>query len=140
MLNRLSPILAAPPNLCLAAYLSFVDEPSKALVFVFLGLAIPMSAWVYLCLIKLVRLPFSPGFAGFTFPLVIGATASIKACVFLKQQVVNDFWLSLLQLVATAQLYIACAMVCYVIFRYLQFYKLLPKSAYRYRRFKGTKV
>ena len=48
------------------------------LVAVLLGIAVLMTGIIYLAFIKLLRLPFSPGYAAFTFPLVIGATALFK--------------------------------------------------------------
>jgi tellurite resistance protein TehA-like permease len=36
---------------------------------VLLGIAVLMTGIIYLAFIKLLRLPFSPGYAAFTFPL-----------------------------------------------------------------------
>jgi tellurite resistance protein TehA-like permease len=115
-------ILAAPPNLCLAAYLTFVEQPAIFLVFILLGLALLMSAVVYICLFTLLRLPFTPAFAGFTFPLVISATASIKVCDFLEEHVGDIQAENILNIIATAQLYIAAAMLVYVTIRYVHFF------------------
>ncbi|MGL5974045.1 MAG: TDT family transporter, partial [Aeromonas sobria] len=71
-------ILAAPASLSLAGYLTVSHEPSLLLVAVLLGIALLMTGIIYLAFIKLLRLPFSPGYAAFTFPLVIGATALFK--------------------------------------------------------------
>ncbi len=119
-------ILAAPPNLCLAAYLTFVEQPSTLLVIVLISFALLMTALVYMALFILLKLPFSPAFAGFTFPLVISATAMVKACAFLTANVENEPVIQVLQTVATLEFYIACAMVSYVAIRYLSFYRLLP--------------
>lgn len=117
-------ILAAPPNLCLAAYLSFMNAPSLGLVLILMGIGLLMTSLVYLAMFVLVRLPFSPAFAGYTFPLVISATASIKLCEFLERQSIDMQLVNGLQSIATVQLYIACAMVSYVCVRYAAYYKV----------------
>ncbi len=122
-------ILAAPPNLCLAAYLTFVEQPSTLLVLVLISFALLMTALVYMALFVLLRLPFSPAFAGFTFPLVISATAMAKACSYLSELANNDPLIEVLQSVATFEFYIACAVVSYVALRYLNFYNMLPLNA-----------
>jgi tellurite resistance protein TehA-like permease len=119
-------ILAAPPNLCLAAYLTFVDQPSTLFVLVLMSFALLMTALVYMALFVLLRLPFSPAYAGFTFPLVISATAIAKACDFLAIQAQSEPIIQVLQSVAMIEFYIACVVVSYVAIRYLSFYNLLP--------------
>ena len=78
-------ILAAPASLSLAGYLTVSQDPSLLLVAVLLGIAVLMTGIIYLAFIKLLRLPFSPGYAAFTFPLVIGATALFKVSHLLSQ-------------------------------------------------------
>lgn len=129
-------ILAAPPNLCLAAYLTFIEQPSIFLVFILLGFALLMSAVVYICLFALLKLPFTPAFAGFTFPLVISATASIKVCIFLEEHVGNVHAKNILNIIATAQLYIAAAMLIYVTIRYVHFFTNIPAIRLWHRGYK----
>ncbi|NRA15446.1 MAG: TDT family transporter [Oceanospirillaceae bacterium] len=120
-------ILAAPPNLCLAAYLSLVQQPSILLVCILLSLGVLMTAVVYLCLIKLLTLEFSPAFAAFTFPLVISATAMTKASSYFSQFGLQQSVVSISQYLAHAELGIALVMLVYVLCRYVMFYSRLPK-------------
>lgn len=71
-------VLAAPASLCLAAYISFAAAPAVWLVSLLLVLALLMTSVIYLALPGLLRLTFTPAFAAYTFPLVIGATALFK--------------------------------------------------------------
>ena len=71
-------ILAAPASLLLAGYLTVVPEPSLLLCGLLFGIAILMTVVIYFAFWRLLRLQFSPGYAAFTFPMAIGATALYK--------------------------------------------------------------
>ena len=110
-------ILAAPASLSLAGYLTIMSEPNLMLVSVLTPLAIFMTAIVYIAFVRLLRLPFSPGYAAFTFPTVIGATALLKLGSALEAVSSGLFFrLGLLELV------VATLMVFYVAARYAFFY------------------
>lgn len=68
-------IMSAPASLLLAGYLSCFEQKNAIILYVLIG----CSALFYiiaLCYVpKLLRLPFSPGYSAFTFPLVISAIA-----------------------------------------------------------------
>jgi len=115
-------ILAAPASLSLAGYLTVSPDPSLLLVAVLLGIAVLMTGIIYLAFIKLLRLPFSPGYAAFTFPLVIGATALFKVSQLLSQwPEAADYAWQLHQL-AYLELGVATLVVGYVSLRYLMFF------------------
>ncbi len=114
-------VMAAPASLSLAGYLTITSQPDYILVAVLLPLAIFMTSLVYIAFIRLLRLPFSPGYASFTFPMVIGATALVKLADILNQQgyqkvcdVINNL--------AGFELLLATVIVLYVAIRYLWFY------------------
>ncbi|WP_252177818.1 TDT family transporter [Endozoicomonas sp. 4G] len=118
-------IMGAPASLSLAGYLTITDNPSLIMISVLAPLAIFMTAMVYMAFIKLLRLPFSPGYAAFTFPMVIGATALLK----LEGKVTGVFADLFCQL-GRIELWIATAIVTYVAIRYIIFYlKPRPKMA-----------
>ncbi|WP_116964330.1 TDT family transporter [Fastidiosibacter lacustris] len=71
-------IFAAPASLSLAGYLTVIEDPSPNVVILLVGIAILMTALIYIAFIKLMTLPFSPGFSAFTFPMAIGSTALFK--------------------------------------------------------------
>lgn len=114
-------ILAAPASLTLAAYLRVTMDPSPLLVIVMLGLAITMTVIVYGAFLHLLRLPFTPGFAAFTFPMAIGATAIYKVeAAFLNWRVPMSL-IEQIDLLAEIELSIATVVIAYVAFRYVLF-------------------
>ncbi len=115
-------ILAAPPNLCLAGYLTFPAEPNLLLVVVLLGLGSLMALVVYVAFWELLRLPFSPGYAAFTFPTVIAATASFKAAAFLERHCIAADTVAAIRHWGTLELAVATAVVSYVALRYALHY------------------
>ena len=107
-------IIAAPGSLCLTAYLVHFTNHNVYLV-VFL-LALSQSIYVFLLfkLPTLLKLPFFPSYAAFTFPLVISATAMNLAAQFFDS-------VAVLNILAVMELVIATCIVSYVFVRYVQF-------------------
>ena len=106
-------VMAAPASLSLAGYLTISSQPGYLLIMILAPLAVFMTAMVYVAFVRLLRLPFSPGYAAFTFPMVIGATALIK----LAQQLQTDGYQQAYRIVsgiAMAELTVATLMVTYV--------------------------
>ena len=121
-------ILAAPASLSLAGYLTVSEEPSLLLVAVLLGIAVLMTGIIYLAFIKLLRLPFSPGYAAFTFPLVIGATALFMVSHLVEQWPQAAEYVEQIRLLAHFELGAATLIVGYVALRYLMFFLPLGGS------------
>lgn len=108
-------ILTAPGSLCLAAYLTVIEHKFSFFVF---GLFVLSQALYFLTvfmILPLLRLPFYPSYAAFTFPLVISATA---VSLLAKNYPHLDFFLTPLSVV---ELLIAFLMVSYVLVRYSLF-------------------
>ena len=107
-------ISTAPVSIWLVALLSVYPDANKTLVAVLLIL----SQLLYIpALARFARLrgqAFSPAFASFTFPFVISATAFRKAAAVL----VLPEWLKLFQ---TAEMFVALALCCFVLWKYLCF-------------------
>ncbi len=110
-------IMGAPASLSLAGYLTITDNPSLIMISILAPLAIFMTAMVYMAFIKLLRLPFSPGYAAFTFPMVIGATALLKL-----ESKVNGVFADLFYQLGLIELVVATVIVTYVAIRYILFY------------------
>ena len=121
-------IMAAPASLSLAGYLTITSEPDLLLLVILAPLAVFMTCLVYMAFIRLLRLPFSPGYAAFTFPMVIGATALIKLTDWLVLHNL-DWFASLMANLATIELIIATVIVLYVAVRYTVHYLIQPLSA-----------
>lgn len=118
-------IMAAPASLSLAGYLTVVKEPSMLVCSVLLGIALLMTLVIYFAFFHLLRLPFSPGYAAFTFPMAIGATALYKMANLVGQYPLASEYASQLHLMATVQAVIATAIIAYVSIRFIHTY-LIP--------------
>ena len=116
-------IMAAPASLSLAGYLTVTADPSPVIIGLLFGIAILMTAIIYLAFFKLLRLPFSPGYAAFTFPMVIGATALFKLAAWMETIGVANKYIVQVQWIAAIELVVATLVVSYVALRYLTFYK-----------------
>ncbi|GHB11951.1 TDT family transporter [Salinicola rhizosphaerae] len=125
-------IMAAPASLSLAGYLTVVAEPSALVVALLGGIAVLMTLVIYLAFVKLLRLPYSPGYAAFTFPMVIGATALAKTAGWMQAQEFHAHDVALVHGLATLEVLIATAIVGYVAARYVGFYL----HAWRHHTFK----
>jgi len=71
----------------------------------------------------LLRLPFSPGYAAFTFPMVIGATALFKMATWMQGVGVEAQFINQIYFLAYVELVIATSVVTYVAVRYYMNYK-----------------
>ncbi|MFF5995084.1 TDT family transporter [Lysinibacillus sp. KU-BSD001] len=107
-------IIAAPGSLCLTAYLQHFTHPNLYFVVAILGLSQLVYVVVLWQLPKLLKLPFYPSYAAFTFPLVISATAMNTAAHFFHS-------MPLFHVLTHVELLIATCMVLYVLVRYLLF-------------------
>ncbi len=119
-------IMAAPASLSLAGYLSVVEEPSMLICSVLLGISLLMTLVIYFAFFHLLRLPFTPGYAAFTFPMAIGASALYKMANFVGQNPLAAEYASQLHLMATVQAVIATAIIAYVSIRFIHNY-MIPR-------------
>ncbi|MGX7163495.1 TDT family transporter [Enterococcus massiliensis] len=111
----LTTIIAAPGSLCLTGYLKIVTQPSEFLV---LSLFFLSQILYFLVLFqgkRLLKIPFFPSYAAFTFPLVISATACFQVQKFLFIHQVDTGFLPILVVI---EMGIAVAIVLYVLARY----------------------
>ncbi len=112
-------IMAAPASLSLAGYLSVHPQPSPIVVALLFGIAILMTVIIYLALFKLLKLPFSPAYAAFTFPMVIGATALFKTANWMEVQGLDSQYVEQVRTLAGLELFVATAVVGYVAYQYV---------------------
>ena len=116
-------ILAAPASLSLAGYLTITQQPSPVIVALLFGIGVLMTSIIYLSFFKLMRLPFSPGYAAFTFPMVIGATALFKMADWMESVGIATQYIQQINALAEFELLVATAVVAYVCLRYLHYYQ-----------------
>ena len=117
-------ILAAPASLSLAGYFTVISEPSPVIIGLLFGIAVLMTFIIYVAFFKLLRRPFCPGYAAFTFPMVIGATALFKLAAWMHTVGIDLQFVKQIQYLATFELIVASGVVCYVAVRYLAHFKL----------------
>ncbi len=120
-------ILAAPASLSLAGYLTVTTHPSPVIVALLFGIAVLMTAIIYLAFFTLLRLPFSPGYAAFTFPMVIGSTALFKMVAWMKTVDISAEYVAQVQWLASLELIVATLVVGYVAMQYGYNLLILPK-------------
>lgn len=115
-------ILAAPASLCLTGYLAFTPQPSPIIVAVLLGIALLMTVLIYMALLHLSRLTFTPGFAAFTFPLVISAKALYSTSAWFESIGIATQYIAQIKMIALFELWGATAVVTWVSFCYLKYF------------------
>ena len=113
-------IMAAPASLSLAGYLSVVKEPSLLVTAVLLGIALLMTFVIYLSFVRLLRLQFSPGYAAFTFPMAIGATALYKCAALAASFPGGEGYATQLRGLAHIELAVAALVIGYVFVLYMK--------------------
>ncbi|HAS8121193.1 TPA: TDT family transporter [Vibrio vulnificus] len=124
-------IMAAPASLSLAGYLTVTAQPSPVIIALLFGIAVLMTAIIYLAFVKLLRLPFSPGYAAFTFPMVIGATALFKMANWMQQAGLSGHYVEQVRMLAGVELLVATIVVGYVAVQYFYNLVVLPKRSVR---------
>lgn len=107
-------IIAAPGSLCLAGYLSVMEQTSDFVVVLLLLLSQLLYVGILSLLPKLLKIKFYPSYAAFTFPLVISATA-INSVANLFHEILP------LKILASVEIVIATIVVTYVLIRYVRF-------------------
>ena len=120
-------ILAAPASLSLAGYLTVTTMPSPLIIAMLFGIAVLMTAIIYLAFFKLLRLPFSPGYAAFTFPMVIGATALFKMANWMETQGLASDYVQQVRGLAGLELIVATLVVSYVALQYINNLLIQPR-------------
>ena len=123
-------VLAAPASATLAGYLSLMENPSPVIIGILFGISVLMTSVIYCAFFHLLRLPFSAGFAAYTFPMVIGSTALYKLAHWMESQGIPNKYVMQINGLAYFELIIATAVVAYVCVRYVTFYCSDLKEAY----------
>ena len=111
-------IFAAPTSLVLAAYLACFSAPNVLAVHAMAIVALILYVGVLAYMPKMLRLPFYPTYASFTFPLVISAVAITMTQKFLLAQ---DLHCPAVPYIVAGEQAIAIAIVVYVLIRYTMY-------------------
>ena len=76
-------VLLAPCSLCVVSYINVIPEPDPTLLYILYACVLASLLFIVLKLPKFFSFPFTPGFAGMTFPMAIGIVASTKMAGYL---------------------------------------------------------
>ena len=112
-------IYAAPMSLSLAGYLASVEEKSLLMIAVMQVLAQFLFFAVLSQMPKLLRLPFYPSYAAFTFHFVITAIALRQTLAYVRG--LGIVLPEALDALAAAEIVLAAVIVAYVFLRYVRF-------------------
>lgn len=120
-------IYAAPANLLVVGYLSLGLQWSELFLITLWGIGLLTTLFAYYQLILQRKFPFYPSFSAYTFPLVIGAIASIRVAK--VQREIDTFDLSkIAQLIGEFQGVIAVLIVLRVTYLYIRFLVIRKKA------------
>ena len=118
-------IFLAPCSLCLVSYLNVAAEPEYALVMLLYLCVIGSLAFVLYMLPRFFSVPFTPAFAGMTFPMAIGIVASLKMSGYFTGQGQAALGAFAGQMAGT-QLYVTTAIVGMVLFNFAKMLRGKP--------------
>ena len=110
-------VLLAPCSLCVVSYLNLVQEPNKILLYILYLCALASLAFVLIKLPKFFAFPFSPGFAGMTFPMCIGIVATNRMSAYFAGS--SEALSGALAQLGGIQTYITTMIVGYVLLNFI---------------------
>lgn len=122
-------IVLAPCSLCVVSYLNVIQNPNPVLLTILYLCVLASLAFVIFKLPKFFSFPFSPAFAGMTFPMAIGIVASTKMSAWLLAAGRETLSVVTRQLVGV-QLILTTMIIGYVLLRFLMMlFKISVQSA-----------
>jgi exfoliative toxin A/B len=112
-------IVLAPVSLCLASYLNVEPEPVFSLVLLLYGMLLLSLIYIIAGIPRFFSVPFTPGFAGLTFPMAIGTVASQRMSFWLGNAG-YETWAGMALEISGIQLYLTTAIIAFVMFNFLR--------------------
>lgn len=121
-------IMAAPPSLCLVAYVTLFNNPNLYLTSVVYAIIVILSIYMYSRLPIILSRNFAPSFAGITFPLAISTLATFKFSIFLGKQGFDTLSIFIREM-GGLQLAVACAGILFVIYKFsIMFFEIFKEN------------
>ncbi len=111
-------VLLAPCSLCLVSYLNVISNPNAIVVYLLYVCVFASLTFIIIKLPKFFSFPFTPGYAGLTFPMAIGVVASTKMAGFLSAAGNTALGEAVKQL-SGIQLYLTMMIVGYVLLNFV---------------------
>lgn len=111
-------VLLAPCSLCVVSYLNVIPNPNAALLYVLYGCVLASLLFIIVKLPKFFSFPFTPGFAGMTFPMAIGIVASTKMAGFLTGAG-QEALAGVVKQISGIQIYLTTMIIGYVLLNFV---------------------
>lgn len=111
-------VLLAPCSLCVVSYLNVIPNPNAALLYVLYGCVLASLLFIIIKLPKFFAFPFTPGFAGLTFPMAIGIVASTKMAGFLTGAG-QEALAGVVKQISGIQIYLTTMIIGYVLLNFV---------------------
>lgn len=111
-------VLLAPCSLCVVSYLNVIPNPNAALLYVLYGCVLASLLFIIVKLPKFFAFPFTPGFAGMTFPMAIGIVASTKMAGYLTGAG-QEALAGVVKQISGIQIYLTTMIIGYVLLNFV---------------------
>ena len=111
-------VLLAPCSLCVVSYLNVIPNPNAGLLYVLYGCVLASLLFIIVKLPKFFSFPFTPGFAGMTFPMAIGIVASTKMAGFLTGAG-QEALAGVVKQISGIQIYLTTMIIGYVLLNFV---------------------
>ena len=111
-------VLLAPCSLCVVSYLNVIKNPNQTLLYILYACVLASLLFIVIKLPKFFSFPFTPGFAGMTFPMAIGIVASTKMAGYLTAAG-NEAEAAVVTQLSGIQIYLTTMIVGYVLLNLL---------------------
>ncbi len=121
-------LLTTPSNLILAGALVLFPHTNPLFGVGLFGISCLTSLSVYVMLVTLLRMPFTPAYAAFTFPLAVAAEATLDFSHWALQFKPLAPYSHELHILGLVQLVIASLVIIYVGFHFIRFFNTSLKA------------
>ena len=111
-------VLLAPCSLCVVSYLNVIPNPNAGLLYVLYGCVLASLLFIIVKLPKFFAFPFTPGFAGMTFPMAIGIVASTKMAGYLTGAG-QEALAGVVKQISGIQIYLTTMIIGYVLLNFV---------------------
>ena len=111
-------VLLAPCSLCVVSYLNVIPNPNAGLLYVLYGCVLASLLFIIAKLPKFFAFPFTPGFAGMTFPMAIGIVASTKMAGYLTGAG-QEALAGVVKQISGIQIYLTTMIIGYVLLNFV---------------------
>lgn len=122
-------VLLAPCSLCVTSYLNFIENKNLYIVVFLYACVLLSTLFIVLKLPEFFTFPFTPGYAGLTFPMAIGTVASGKVAGYFTT-IGKEEIAAVITQISGFQFYITTFIIGYVLLQFIiLFFKVQKPEA-----------